>query len=93
MTFSLRALALAGFTVVALAGCGKGAPADGPGGPGGGMPPPDVGVITARAPTVPLHQQLVGRSAAPTSAPACPACCNVASTMRAATCARARCSS
>ena len=63
MTFSLRALALAGFTVVALAGCGKGAPADGPGGPGGGMPPPEVGVITARANTLPLHQQLVGRLA------------------------------
>jgi membrane fusion protein (multidrug efflux system) len=63
MTLFLRTLALAGITAIALSGCGKGSPADGPGGPGGAMPPPEVGVVTARATTVPLHEQLVGRLA------------------------------
>ena len=63
MTPSLRALAIAGFSVVVLAACGK-QEAAGPGGPGGQMPPPDVGVITAQATQVPLQQQLVGRLAA-----------------------------
>jgi membrane fusion protein (multidrug efflux system) len=63
MTPSLRALAIAGFTVVALAACGKDQGA-GPGGPGGQMPPPEVGVVTMQATHVPLQQQLVGRLAA-----------------------------
>ena len=63
MTPSLRALAIAGFTVVALASCGKDQGA-GPGGPGGQMPPPEVGVVTMQATQVPLQQQLVGRLAA-----------------------------
>ena len=63
MTLSLRALAIAGFTVVALAACGKDQGA-GPGGPGGQMPPPEVGVVTMQATHVPLQQQLVGRLAA-----------------------------
>jgi len=67
MTPTLRALAIAGLTVAALAACGKNQPA-GPGGPGGQMPPPDVGVITAKATRVPLQQQLVGRLAAYRSA-------------------------
>lgn len=60
----LRALAIAGLAVLALGGCGRGQPA-GAGGPGGAgtMPPPDVGVITARATTVALQQDLVGRLA------------------------------
>jgi membrane fusion protein (multidrug efflux system) len=53
-----------GLTVLALGACSKGQPAGGPGGPGGAMPPPEVGVITAHATTVPLQQQLVGRLAA-----------------------------
>ena len=63
MTLPLRSLAIAGLTVVALAACGKGQP-EGPGGPGGQMPPPEVGVITAQTTQVPLQQQLVGRLAA-----------------------------
>jgi len=62
MTSSLRVLAIAGFTFVALTACGK-SQEPGPGGPGGQMPPPEVGVITARASQVPLQQQLVGRLA------------------------------
>lgn len=59
-----RLLATAFATVLALAGCSKGGPpAAGPGA-GGAMPPPEVGVITVRATTVPLQQQLVGRLAA-----------------------------
>jgi len=63
MTPSLRALAIAGFSVVVLAACGK-QEAAGPGGPGGQMPPPEVGVITAHATRVSMQQQLVGRLAA-----------------------------
>ncbi|MDB6164403.1 MAG: GntR family transcriptional regulator [Xanthomonadaceae bacterium] len=63
----LRALAIAGFTALVLSGCGKsnsaGSGPGGPGGPGGAMPPPEVGVITAQATSVPLQQQLVGRLA------------------------------
>jgi len=62
MTSSLRVLAIAGFTFVALTACGK-SQEPGPGGPGGQMPPPEVGVITAQASQVPLQQQLVGRLA------------------------------
>jgi membrane fusion protein (multidrug efflux system) len=61
MTPFLRSLAIAGLTALALAGCSKDQPAAG--GPGGAMPPPEVGVITARATTVPLQQELVGRLA------------------------------
>jgi membrane fusion protein, multidrug efflux system len=64
MTPFLRSLAIAGMTVLALASCSKDqAAAGGPGAPGGGMPPPEVGVITAQATTVPLQQELVGRLA------------------------------
>jgi membrane fusion protein (multidrug efflux system) len=62
MTPSLRALAIAGISVAVLAACGKEQQA-GPGGPGGQMPPPDVGVVVAQATQVPLQQQLVGRLA------------------------------
>ncbi len=64
MTPVLRSLAFAGIAVLTLAACGKGQPAGaGPGGPGGAMPPPEVGVITAQATSVPLQQDLVGRLA------------------------------
>src|SRR3954469_18299887 len=63
MTPTLRALAFAGFSMVVLAACGKGQQ-PGPGGPGGQMPPPEVGVVAAQATRVPLQQQLVGRLAA-----------------------------
>jgi membrane fusion protein, multidrug efflux system len=64
MTPFLRSLAIAGLTALALASCSKDQAAAGaPGGPGGGMPPPEVGVITAKATTVPLQQELVGRLA------------------------------
>lgn len=59
-----RSLAVAvTLAILALAGCGNSPPA-GPGGPGGAMPPPEVGVVIARATTVGLQQQLVGRLAA-----------------------------
>jgi membrane fusion protein (multidrug efflux system) len=64
MTSVLRSLAFAGLAVLTLAACGKGQSAGaGPGGPGGAMPPPEVGVITAQARSVPLQQDLVGRLA------------------------------
>jgi membrane fusion protein (multidrug efflux system) len=64
MTSVLRSLAFAGLAVLTLAACGKGQSAGaGPGGPGGAMPPPEVGVITAQATSVPLQQDLVGRLA------------------------------
>lgn len=47
---------------IGLGGCSRGAGA-GPGGPGGEMPPPDVGVIRAQSSSVPLQQDLVGRLA------------------------------
>ena len=64
-----RLLATAFVTALALAGCHKGG-ADAAAGPGAGgaMPPPEVGVITVRATTVPLQQELVGRLAAYRSA-------------------------
>lgn len=46
----------------ALAGCGKGAPA-GPGGPGGGMPPPEVSVITVQASSQPIQLEYAGQTA------------------------------
>src|SRR5207342_2521505 len=50
--------------VVALAACSK----DGQGGPGGQMPPPEVGVVTLQKANVPLVKELVGRLAAYRSA-------------------------
>jgi hypothetical protein len=52
MTFALRSPAVArllaaSLTAALLAACGNGQPAGGPGGPGGAMPPPVVGVIIA----------------------------------------------
>jgi len=45
-----------------LAGCGGAdKQASGPGGPGGGMPPPEVDVITARAGSVTVTKDLPGR--------------------------------
>ena len=57
---ALSALLLAG-------GCSK---KDGaaPGGPGGAMPPPEVGVVTLQPGTVPVQRDLVGRLAAYRSA-------------------------
>jgi membrane fusion protein (multidrug efflux system) len=62
MTTFNRSLALAGAFLVVLSACGKGEQA-GPGGPGGAMPPPEVGVVVAKASTVPLQQDMVGRLA------------------------------
>src|SRR6476469_9868374 len=63
---------LAWFTVSAAfialaAGCSKHDASAG-NAPGGGMPPPDVGVIAVRPTSVPLTQELVGRLAAYRSA-------------------------
>ena len=60
MTFP-RSLAVFGLMALALSGCGK--DGSGSGAPAGAMPPPEVGVVTAQATTVPLQQQLVGRLA------------------------------
>jgi len=49
-------------TALALAACGKSGP------PQQQMPPPEVGVITAKAQSVPLTRDLVGRAAATRSA-------------------------
>ena len=57
---ALSALLLAG-------GCSK-QDAAGPGGPGGAMPPPEVGVVTLQPGTVPVQRDLVGRLAAYRSA-------------------------
>lgn len=53
--------------ITLLSACGNDKPA-GPGGPGGAMPPPEVGVIVARAGSMPLQQSMVGRLAAYRSA-------------------------
>jgi membrane fusion protein, multidrug efflux system len=58
--FALSALLLVG-------GCSK-QDAAGPGGPGGAMPPPEVGVVTLQPGTVPVQRDLVGRLAAYRSA-------------------------
>jgi membrane fusion protein (multidrug efflux system) len=50
-----------------VGGCSK-QDAAGPGGPGGVMPPPEVGVVTLQPATVPLQRDLVGRLAAYRSA-------------------------
>ncbi len=66
MTKPLHSPVVAGAVLLALSlllsACGKGDQA-GPGGPGGQMPPPEVGVIVAKATRVPLQQELVGRLA------------------------------
>lgn len=66
MPVHLRSLALVSALLLMMAACGKGQQA-GPGGPGG-MPPPEVGVIQAKASVVPVQQDLVGRLAAYRSA-------------------------
>src|SRR5690242_5010743 len=50
------------------AGCSKEGNNAGPGGPGGGMPPPEVGVVTVQPASVPLVKELVGRLSAYRSA-------------------------
>lgn len=58
--FRFSALSLA--AAVTLAGCGGGDKgAQGPGGPGGGMPPAEVGVITVSKGKLPLTSELPGR--------------------------------
>ncbi|WP_242112875.1 efflux RND transporter periplasmic adaptor subunit [Luteimonas aquatica] len=66
MAMHLRTLALSSALLLVLAACGKGQEA-GPEG-AGGMPPPQVGVIQAKAGNVPLLQDVVGRLAAYRSA-------------------------
>lgn len=66
MAFSLRSLAAArliaaGLAVLALTACGKGQPQAN--GAGGGMPPPEVGVLALQPTSVPLVKELVGRLA------------------------------
>jgi membrane fusion protein, multidrug efflux system len=51
----------AGLTVLLVAGCGKGQPEGA--GAGGGMPPPEVGVLALQPTSVPLVKELVGRLA------------------------------
>jgi len=69
MTPALRSpatvrLIATGLTVLALAGCGKGQPEGAAaGGPGGAMPPPEVGVLVLQPTSVPLVKELVGRLA------------------------------
>ena len=66
MRHPLACLTLSAALAIA-AGCSKHDAAQG-GGPGGGMPPPEVGVVTVRPSSVPLTQDLVGRLAAYRSA-------------------------
>jgi len=56
---SVNRLAIAGAMVLALTACGKGDAPKGP--PGGGMPPPEVGVITVEPREVGLLTELPGR--------------------------------
>jgi membrane fusion protein (multidrug efflux system) len=51
----------AGLSVLLLAACGKGQPEGA--GPGGAMPPPEVGVLTLQPTSIPLVKELVGRLA------------------------------
>lgn len=46
-----------------LVACGKSAPAGGPGGPGGAMPPPEVSVITVQAKAQPVEFEYTGQTA------------------------------
>ncbi len=62
---ALRSTALlsAPLSLMLLAACGKGdAPAAGPGGPGAGMPPPEVTVVTLKPENVTLTRELSGRA-------------------------------
>lgn len=59
MTTRNHSLAFAGALLLVLSACGKGEQ----GGPGGGMPPPEVGVIVAKAGDIALQQDMVGRLA------------------------------
>ena len=68
MTTFNRSLAFAGAILLVLSACGKGGGEAGPGGPGGAMPPPEVGVVVAKAGDVALQQDMVGRLAAYRSA-------------------------
>ena len=64
-------VALLSFACIAAvaAGCSKqGAEGQGPGAPGGAMPPPEVGVVTLQPASVPLVKELVGRLSAYRSA-------------------------
>ena len=58
---------MVGFVLVGLVAC-KGGGQGGPGGMAGAMPPPEVGVIEAKASDVALQQDLVGRLSAIRSA-------------------------
>jgi membrane fusion protein (multidrug efflux system) len=55
----LSAVAVVAFTL--LAACGKSTPPAGPGAPGGGMPPAEVGVVTVAPGDVGLVTELPGR--------------------------------
>jgi membrane fusion protein (multidrug efflux system) len=61
MRRSLVVLALS-TALFAVAGCSKDEAAGA--GPGGGMPPPEVGVVVMKAGTVPVSKELVGRLSA-----------------------------
>jgi membrane fusion protein (multidrug efflux system) len=58
---------LLALSALLLAGCSKQDGA-GPGGPGGAMPPPEVGVVTLQPTSIPFVKNLVGRLAAYRSA-------------------------
>jgi membrane fusion protein (multidrug efflux system) len=64
MTPALRPLVLSACLAFVLGACGEGTSGADAGDPGAAMPPPEVGVITAKPAVVPLQQQLVGRLAA-----------------------------
>ena len=55
------ALAMLALAATLLVACGPKAPAGPPPGPGGGMPPAQVGVITVQPQTVPVITELPGR--------------------------------
>jgi len=60
------------FVAVFLSGCGKGgSKTPGPNGPGGAMPPAEVGVATAIEETVPTIVELPGRISAVRTAQVC----------------------
>ncbi|MDO8810669.1 MAG: efflux RND transporter periplasmic adaptor subunit [Gallionella sp.] len=62
MTISTKPIALTLIMAALLAGCGgDNKPAAGPGGPGVGMPPPEVDVITVASGNATLTQDLPGR--------------------------------
>ncbi|HZV24071.1 MAG TPA: efflux RND transporter periplasmic adaptor subunit, partial [Luteimonas sp.] len=56
------------FAAALAAGCSKEGANEGPGGPGGAMPPAEVGVVTVQPASVPLVKELVGRLSAYRSA-------------------------